>query len=719
VDLGGVWKATVADDALRRAFPNPDFADGGWEQVTVPGHWRTSPAFAASDGSLLYRRRFEFASQQARGNESTDDGAAEIRHWLDLDGIFYLGDVWLDGSYLGATEGYFVRHSFEVTEQLAARVEHVLAVEVACPPEDDLKARHNLTGAFQRWAPIDQAWNPGGIWAPVRLTHSGPVRIRALAVTCPDASTERATLQFEALLDTADAVGATLETTVRTGGEPVAQSVREQALAVGANRVRWRQRVEQPSLWWPRHLGDQTLHQVEVAVRIDGRCSDRREVRTGLRQVRMRDFSLTVNGERIFAKGTNLGPTSRALADASDEAVAGDVRAAAEANLDLVRVHAHVSRPPLYDMADELGMLVWQDLPLRGTYEGVRRQAVRQARAAVNLLAHHPSVAIWCGHEDPFDHDVLADPPGRPARALPGWNRARLDGSVRRALERADGSRPVVAHSGVLPHPVGGTDTHEFCGWDRGELRDLPGRLARFPVLARWIGEFGAQAVPDSDDFIDTTNWPKLDWEHLRDAHGLQKSVFDRRVPPADYASFTWWRQATQQHQAEVIRYHVETLRRLKYRPAGGFCQFLLADSQPAISWSVLDHRRRPKAGFTALRDACAPVVVIADWPAPTYHPGERVRLDVHVVSDRRRRLENVRVGAGMRWPGGEREWVFRGDVPADSCTRVGRLDAVIPPEAVAGRLLVRLCLSAPDEPPSSTSYTSAVEEHPRPEFGS
>ena len=43
------------------------------------------------------------------------------------------------------------------------------------------------------------------------------------------------------------------------------------------------------------------------------------------------------------------------------------------------------------------------------------------------------------------------------------------------------------------------------------------------------------------------------------------------------------------------MRYHVETLRRLKYQPTGGFAQFYLADSSPAISGSLLDHERAPK----------------------------------------------------------------------------------------------------------------------------
>jgi hypothetical protein len=119
---------------LRRAFAHPDHRDDGWAQVEVPGHWRSTPELAGTDGPVLHRRRFE-ATAPTAGD----------RAWLVLDGLFYQGDVWLDGAYLGDTEGYFVRHSFEVTERAAGRAEHTLAVEVTCARPDDRPAKRNIT----------------------------------------------------------------------------------------------------------------------------------------------------------------------------------------------------------------------------------------------------------------------------------------------------------------------------------------------------------------------------------------------------------------------------------------------------------------------------------------------------------------------------------------------------------------------------------------------
>jgi hypothetical protein len=55
----------------------------------------------------------------------------------------------------------------------------------------------------------------------------------------------------------------------------------------------------------------------------------------------------------------------------------------------------------------------------------------------------------------------------------------------------------------------------------------------------------------------------------------------------------------------------------------------------------VLDHERR-QAAFDALRDACRPVIVVADRPPEHVHPGDHLTLDVHVVSDAYRHRDMV-----------------------------------------------------------------------------
>jgi hypothetical protein len=86
-------------------------------------------------------------------------------------------------------------------------------------------------------------------------------------------------------------------------------------------------------------------------------------------------------------------------------------------------------------------------------------------------------------------------------------------------------------------------------------------------------------------------------------------------------------------------------------------------------------------------------VIVVADRPAAWYRPGQPLALDVHVVSDQRTPMPGAEVHATLAWPGGEQQWRWAGDIPADSCERVGTLQAVVPD--APGALTLDLALSA------------------------
>ena len=698
MDLGGAWRAAVADDDLRRVYAEPAYDDDDWTPIHVPGHWQSTSAFATCDGPVLYRRSF-----------TTDGLDPGQRAWLEFEGVFYQSDVYLDDTYLGDTEGYFFPHRFEITEQVRDRDHHVLAVEVTNSPPSDLTAKRSVTGVFDHWDAMDPVPNVGGIWRPVRIATTGPVHIHHYRCVCSDASPDRATVSLRAVLGTTEATDVEVCTTLRRPSGATERQQDVHHLAAGENRVEWEIQVDDPDLWWPHRLGAPHLHHVDVAVReVDGPVSDRRYHRIGLRSVELHDWVASINGERLYLKGAHQGPTRLSLAEVTREEFRHDVDLAVGCGLDFLRIHGHVSRPELYEAADEAGLLLWQDFPLQWGYaRQVLKQARRQAREMVDRLGPHPSVAIWCAHDEPValeaSPDSVVDPLERTgslartvlAQQLPTWNRTRLDTSVKRVIAKSDGSRPVIAHSGVFPHPpqLDGTDSHLWYGWYYGDERDLGRTLSLIPRLARFVGAFGAQAVPDDAGFCHPERWPDLDWDQLGRRHSLQRAVFDRTVPPHRFATFEQWADATQRYQATVIRRQIETLRRLKYRPTGGFALFSFADTNPAVSWSVLDHERRPKRGHAALRAACAPVIVVADRLPATVWAGQTITLDVHVVSDLRDDVDDAEVTARLSWPDGDAPFRWGGSIPADSCVRVGTIE--MPAPETEGRLQLDLSLSA------------------------
>src|SRR5262249_12759526 len=301
--------------------------------------------------------------------------------------------------------------------------------------QSDRTAKRLVTGVFSHWDNLDPDWNPGGLWRPVRVVETGPARVARLRCVCVEATEERGRLRLDLTLDAAgteDGQKAPLPARLNArlsgpdGGALLLEGGGEVALAGGDNHLSWTLDVDHPPRWWPRRLGDQPRCTLEVTVEVGGEPSDGHTLRTAFREVQWRRWQLHVNGERFFVKGSNQGPARMQLGEATRDELARDVQLALDANLDLLRLHAHVSRPELDHAArDAAGLLFGGALPRQGgSARGVRNPAVRRARGMVGVLGPHPSMVLWCAHNEPLAIDVA---PGEP---LTTRAKMRLGGSM-------------------------------------------------------------------------------------------------------------------------------------------------------------------------------------------------------------------------------------------------------------------------------------------------
>ena len=189
--------------------------------------------------------------------------------------------------------------------------------------------------------------------------------------------------------------------------------------------------------------------------------------------------------------------------------------------------------------------------------------------------------------------------------------------------------------------------------------------------------------------------------------------MFDERVPPAEYATFD---DVARRHAAlpgPSAAAQIETLRRLKYRPTGGFCFFALNDPSPMVSWSVLDHERVPKLGYLAV-DRRVPAGDGDRRPAAAVRrtPARCSSLDVHVVNDTRRAIEASDHRRRASWASGVRRWKFAGDIEPDSVAKVGTVTLSVPDTLGALHFDYRLAFGASEGGPGeviTNGYTTAV----------
>ncbi|NTU83625.1 MAG: glycoside hydrolase [Chloroflexales bacterium] len=662
------WQIRPLDDFRQGIYPRDE---EGWMPAHVPAHWQQLPGLEQHTGKAVYRCSFRLG----------DGGAAGERVWLRLNGAFYRSRPYLNGVDLGAHEGYFTPYEPEVTGLLQDT--NTLLVEVDCPEERNKLGKTMVTGVFSHWDCLDPQANPGGIWLPVELHTSGPVRLqhaRLLTVACDD---HFAQVRFDLDLDAAahGPVTLRLHFTPRTFEAAPQVFEQQRVLHRGHQEVGGLVKLRDPRLWWTHDIGRPDLYDVTVEVLCGGAISDQRAVTFGVRTFELRGWIAYLNGVRFLIKGNNYPPGDMRIATMTRERYDADLRLAREAHMNLLRVHAHVDHPLLYEAADVAGMLLWQDFPLQWVYDQqVLAQARRQARSMVRLLGSHPSVAIWCMHNEAFLIEDTADESfvARLRTQLTAlgfsWNRDVMDTQLKAIAEQEDPTRPVIRSSGEfhIPYVREGTDGHAYFGWysNHGTLEDAEMMQRRFPGNMSFMTEFGAQSFPNLESSRRFIPEPLTDEvvQALEARHGLQGEIMANWIPWREAGSLAEVVEVSQDYQIFINRYYIDRLRNRKYQPTGGIVAFLFVDPYPAVLWSVVDYWRVPKRSYHAMRLAFSPQYAYCLYAPRTYTVGEAITLPLSVVNDARRAILGARLEARLRDPAGTllAEARHRVDLPAD-----------------------------------------------------
>lgn len=667
------WQIRPLDEFRQGIYPR---SDEGWLPAIVPGHWQQLPELASHAGKVVYRCRFQVEPSTLAPRPS-----AAVRHWLRLNGVFYRSHVYLNGVALGANEGYFVPHEMEVSGLL--RPENTLLVEVDCPDERDKLGKQMITGVFSHWDCFDPKANPGGIWLPVELHASGPVRLqhtRLLTLACDE---RFAQIRFDLELDAAEPSPAIirLRFTPRTFAGAPQLFEQRRTLRRGFQEVGGLIKLRDPQLWWTHDLGRPDLYDVSVELLTDEGPSDGACLTYGARSFELRNWIPYLNGERFLIKGNNYPPGDMRIATMTRERYDKDLELARACHMNMLRLHAHVEHPQLYEAANAAGILLWQDFPLQWLYDhSVLPEARRQVRLMARLLGSHPSIAVWCMHneslvvEDTSDESLLARLRTYRSAFSFSWNRDVMDTQLKEIVEQEDPTRPVVRSSGELelPYVRKGTDAHAYFGWYRsyGTLADAEAMLQRFPANLAFVTEFGAQSFPNLESSLRfmPEHLDEAEIRRLEERHSFQGEIMAHWVPWRELGSLAEIVERSQEYQIFINRYYIDRLRAHKYRPTGGIIPFLFVDPYPAVLWSVVDYWRVPKRSYWALRLAFSPQYAFCVFPPRTYAVGEAVELPLTVVNDARRAFQGARLEARLRDPEGATlaEVRRRVDLPAD-----------------------------------------------------
>lgn len=167
-------------------------------------------------------------------------------------------------------------------------------------------------------------------------------------------------------------------------------------------------------LWWPNGYGKQNLYKLVTHVQIhDYEMEDVKKI--GFRTIELIQdpldegltFYFRVNQLPIFAKGSNYIPGSIfPELSTKQETVLPLLTSVKEANMNMLRVWGGgmYESNLFYELADELGILIWQDFMfacnMYPTTEEFLNSVSKEIFQTVNRLKHHASIALWAGNNE-------------------------------------------------------------------------------------------------------------------------------------------------------------------------------------------------------------------------------------------------------------------------------------------------------------------------------
>lgn len=411
--------------------------------------------------------------------------------------------------------------------------------------------------------------------------------------------------------------------------------------------------VPSPRLWWTWDLGKPDLYWLDLRlVNQAGEVVDAKRIRVGLREIRREGSQFFLNGKRVFLRGTNVY-ANLWLSEMDRARYSADLDLIARMNVNLIRIHCHFENPEFYDLADERGLLIWQDF-LEAWYPHDPDFSPRAAALFDNhirLVRNHPSIAVWA----PSDEESLENYRDLSKHLAA---RASLLDPQNRWVQRSTGRWG---------------DAHLYHGWYGDSIWDY----AR--MREDLVTELGATALPNKEslDRFLPGKWPITkfagDWKYHRlqigEAAAAWGDLSGSQTPEQLIAK-------SQDYAALLFQIAIERTRRRKAEGAGGIFHFFAIDFWPSVTMAAIDFYRQPTKVWTTVGRSFAPILASVEYDRNQWKEGEILALPLWTVNDTHSAVESAEISWTIRGRSGKvvAGGKLRSPIPPDSAQRVGEI---------------------------------------------
>lgn len=349
---------------------------------------------------------------------------------LLFEGLDTYANVYLNEKEILSADNMFRRWRVDI-KNAAKQGDNILRIKFRSPINEVLPRMKKLsyelpasndqgekTSPYTRKAPYQFGWDWGprfvtsGIWKPVYLQSWDKARIENLHLKQKKLSKENA--EITAVVEVIASTDSEAIIEIENQTDKNKAATKKVNLKKGVNKIPLDFEIKNPRLWYPVGLGDQALYNFNATLKIDNKTVDERADRTGLRTLELRQkpdekgtsFMFVVNGIPVFGKGGNWIPADSFPTRVTKEKYKKLLTSVRDANMNMIRVWGGgiYEDDYYYDLADEMGLLVWQDFMFAcSMYPGdkefldnVRQEAIDN----VKRLRNHPSIVLWCGNNE-------------------------------------------------------------------------------------------------------------------------------------------------------------------------------------------------------------------------------------------------------------------------------------------------------------------------------
>ena len=436
-----------------------DFDTSG--QLHVPGDWNTQrESLLFYEGSVWYKRSFDYAK------------SPKNRLFLHFGACNYFAAVYLNGEELGQHEGGFTPFDFEITDRVKARG-NFLVLRI-----NNTRGKDQVPTVNTDW------WNYGGITRPVTLVEVPETFVQDYFIQLEKGSTHQ------------------IKGWLQLNGPKLQQNVTIRIPEAGLSKAFQtdsRGRAELSfsaglTLWSPENP---KLYTVEIASDTD-QVTDH----IGFRSMEVRGTDILLNGKPVFLRGISIheeAPTRPGRAWSEDDArtLLGWAK---ELGCNFVRLAHYPHSEAMLRVADQMGLMVWGEVPVYWTIQWENPQTLHNAENQLNemIARDHNRAALIIysvANETP-----VSDARNRFLRQLiqdaHSADPTRLVSAALQANHLADKNRTTIRINDPIASDLDVLGNNEYVGWYVGRPEDTDSMdwISEYdkPLI---MSEFGGDAL--------------------------------------------------------------------------------------------------------------------------------------------------------------------------------------------------------------------------------